>query len=112
MDTDDLTAGPGRHRGAGSGEELTREEAHPHWGPLGLLATALQASFSLSLGAKMTFDDKPEVPRGRACPWARNLHVSPSPWWMRAEQRGARKGSPPRHDAWGSLRNWLRSQRA
>lgn len=47
MDTDDLTEGPGLHRGAGSGEELTREEAHPHWGLLGLLATALQASLSL-----------------------------------------------------------------
>lgn len=48
MDTDDLTEGPGLHRGAGSGEELTREEAHPRWGLLALGHSLASQPLSLS----------------------------------------------------------------
>lgn len=80
MDTDDLTEGPGLHGRAGSGEEMTSEEAHPQRGLLALGQGLASQPVSLSLGTKMTFDNKPEVPWGRACPWARSLNMSPSPW--------------------------------
>lgn len=49
MDTDDLTEGPGLHRGAGSGEELTREEAYPQRGLLVLGQGLASQPLSVSL---------------------------------------------------------------